>query len=597
MDGRSVVGRDVELGSIDAFLGRVWRGPAALLLAGDAGIGKTILWEAGVDAAQRRFGRVLTCRSVEAEAALSFAGLSELLAPVLDGTAPALAEPRRRALEVALSLVEPGEHVPDPHVIGLAVLDMLHVLAVHGPVVVAIDDLQWMDPASARVLHVALRRLRDERVGLLATARVAEVVAVPIDLERGFPEAWLQKLPLGPLSVGALHNLLRDRLGLDVLRPELLRINEATTGNPFFAIELGRELRRIGTRPRPGEHLPVPSDLGQLLGVRLSRLPGEVRDVLLIAALCGRPTVEVVAAAHGQRQRAIELLDQGAREGVVEIADARVRFVHPLFASVLHDAAAPDARRDVHRALSRVSSDVEERARHRARATDAPDASVAAELDVAAEHAAARGATAAGAELCELAAELTPEDPALARARRLRAARFHRLAGDAERAGALLRSLMEEVPSGVERSDIVFELAMTVRYDARLLDEAVAEAGDDDARAARILAFGAGIRIWETHVQAALLDGRGALEKAERVGDPLLIAAAISQIGFAEGYAGEVTPGLVERGAAMEARLGLTLEWFACPRYVLARLEMRFGQMERCRAILADLEAKAVRAR
>ena len=81
MDGRSVVGRDVELGSIDAFLGRVWRGPAALLLAGDAGIGKTILWEAGVDAAQRRFGRVLTCRSVEAEAALSFAGLSELLAP------------------------------------------------------------------------------------------------------------------------------------------------------------------------------------------------------------------------------------------------------------------------------------------------------------------------------------------------------------------------------------------------------------------------------------------------------------------------------------------------------------------------------------
>ena len=84
------------------------------------------------------------------------------------------------------------------------------------------------------------------------------------------------------------------------------------------------------------------------------------------------------------------------------------------------------------------------------------------------------------------------------------------------------------------------------------------------------------------------------MEKAERVGDPLLIAAAISQIGFAEGYAGEVTPGLVERGAAMEARLGLTLEWFACPRYVLARLEMRFGQMERCRAILADLEAKAV---
>ena len=135
---------------------------------------------------------------------------------------------------------------------------------------------------------------------------------------------------------------------------------------------------------------------------------------------------------------------------------------------------------------------------------------------------------------------------------------------------------------------------MTVRYDARLIDEAVAEAGDDDSRAARILSFGAGLRLFETHVQAALVDGRGALEKAERVGDPLLIAAAISQVGFAEGYAGEATPGLLERGAELEERLDLSLEWFASPRFALARVLMRFGEMERCRAIFADLESKAV---
>ena len=594
MDGRVVVGRAVELDSIEAFLGDVLYGPVALLLAGEVGIGKTILWEAGVEEAERRFGRVLTCRGVETEASLSFAALSELLAPVLSDAMPSLAAPRRRALEVALSLAEPALLVPDVHVIGLAVLDVLDVLATSGAVVVAIDDLQWVDLASASVLQVALRRLRDEPVGLLATVRTSPAVATPIELERGFPGGWLRRLPIGPLSVGALHHLLRGRVGLDLSRPDLLRVNEATAGNPFFAIELGRELGRLGTRRLPEERLPVSSSLGQLLGARLARLPADVREVLVIAALAARPTVDMVSAAYGERQLAIELLDHGVREGVVEVTGSRVRFAHPLFASVLHDGATPDKRRELHRTLARLASDVEERARHRARSIVGPDSVVAAELNAAAEHAAARGATATGAELCEYAAELTPSDPPLARQRWLRAARFHRLAGDAERAGALLTLLLEQVPSGLERSDIVFELAMTVRYDVRLIDEAVAEAGDDDSRAARILSFGAGLRLFETHVQAALVDGRGTLETAERVGDPLLIAAAISQVGFAEGYAGEATPGLLERGAELEERLDLSLEWFASPRFALARVLMRFGEMERCRAIFADLESKAI---
>ena len=191
------------------------------------------------------------------------------------------------------------------------------------------------------------------------------------------------------------------------------------------------------------------------------------------------------------------------------------------------------------------------------------------------------------------AAELTPGDPALVRARCSRAARFHRLAGNAGRAGELLRRLLDETPSGVERSDLLFELAMTVRFDAHLCDEALAEAGDDDARAARILAFGSGLRLFEADVRAAPVDGRRALETAERVDDPLLIAAAISQIGFAEGYAGEVTKGLLERGAEMEQRLGLVLEFFASPRFALARSLMRFGDLERSRVILHELEAAA----
>ena len=142
-----------------------------------------------------------------------------------------------------------------PHAIGLAVLDVLRVLAERGPVVVAVDDGQWLDPASAGVLQIALRRLRDEHVGLLATLRRTPDVVTPFELDRSFPDDRLTRISLGPLSLGAVHNLLEERLGLDLTRPELARVQEATAGNPFFALELGRELVRTNTRPTPGQAL------------------------------------------------------------------------------------------------------------------------------------------------------------------------------------------------------------------------------------------------------------------------------------------------------------------------------------------------------
>src|SRR5215469_11334861 len=177
----AVIGRDDELVAIGAFLDAVCVGPRALVFAGEAGIGKTLLWEAGVAQAKGRVGRVLSCRGAEAEASLSFAALSELVGPVFDEVAPSLAGPRRRALAVALLLEEPGEARPDAHAIGLAVRDALRVLAAGGPVVVALDDAQWLDPASAGVLGVALRRLEDDHVGVLATVRTGSPVAAPLE--------------------------------------------------------------------------------------------------------------------------------------------------------------------------------------------------------------------------------------------------------------------------------------------------------------------------------------------------------------------------------------------------------------------------------
>ena len=220
-------------------------------------------------------------------------------------------------------------------------------------------------------------------------------------------------------------------------------MQEATAGNPFFALELGRELVRTDTRPTPGQALRVPESLRELLGGRLAQLPAETVDVLLQVSALARPTVELVAAAHGDRERVLGALEAAVREGVVELDDSRLRFAHPLLASICYEQAPLWKRRAVHRVLAGVVTDVEERARHYALAADGPDAVVASDLEIAAEQAAARGATAAAAELYELAAELTPDDPVLARKRRLQSANFHRLAGDGERAAALLDQLLD----------------------------------------------------------------------------------------------------------------------------------------------------------
>ena len=554
-----VIGRDEELDVIGKFLGDVERSPAALVFSGEPGIGKTILWEAGVEQARDRFGRVLSCRGVEAEAAFAFSALSELVADVLEDVGPSLPSPRRRALEVALLLVEPGEETTDAHGIGLALLDVLRAVAEQGPVVVAVDDLQWLDVSSAAVLQIALRRLRAERVGFLATLRTTPEVSASFELERSFPGHRLQPIALGAPSLGSLHHLLEQQLGLELTRPELSRVVEMSGGNPFFALELGRELVRTNTRPLPGRVLHVPQSLRELVGGRLARLPAETRDVLLHVAALARPTVELVASAYGDREQALAALDRGAREGVVQLEELRVRFSHPLLASICYEEVPPWKRRTVHATLARVVTDVEERARHLALAADGADSAVADELETAGEQASARGGTAAGAELFELAAQRTPDDPVLERRRRFRAATSYRLAGYGEQAADMLQRLLSEVPAGFERADILLALVMTLRADSPTMiaycDEALAEAAGDDARAARILAYRSQNRLFCQDVAAALVDMRAMLDKAERVGEPALIAAAIARIGAGERYGGETDRDLLERGAEIEERL------------------------------------------
>jgi predicted ATPase len=260
-----IVGREEQLPALERLVSGAREGPRALVVEGPAGIGKTTIWREGVALARRTGATVLECAPAESEARLSFAALGDLLEPVLDAALPELPLPQRRALEVALLFAEPHEHPPGQRAVGLATLAVVRLRTAIGPVVIAIDDVQWLDAETALALEFTLRRLRDEPVRLLV-ARRDETQALPLGLGRSLPEDRQERLALGGLSLGALHHLLHERLGISFSRPTLRRLHETSGGNPFYALELARALDRRG---EPAERpLRIPHSLQQLTASR-----------------------------------------------------------------------------------------------------------------------------------------------------------------------------------------------------------------------------------------------------------------------------------------------------------------------------------------
>ncbi|MDP9188185.1 MAG: ATP-binding protein [Actinomycetota bacterium] len=240
------MGREAELAALVDFLEAPARLPGALLLEGEAGIGKTTLWRRGLELASARSYRVLSCRPSAPEAQLSFVALGDLLHGALEEVLPALPQPQANALAVALLVDEATGPSPDQRAIALAFLGALRALAQAGPVAVAIDDLQWLDRPSAFVLEFALRRLRVDAVAFIFALREEQATAAPLDLERALTEERLLRLRIGPLSLGALHRLVNDRLDLILARPTLRRLGELSGGNPLFALSWGGPFARHG---------------------------------------------------------------------------------------------------------------------------------------------------------------------------------------------------------------------------------------------------------------------------------------------------------------------------------------------------------------
>lgn len=595
----TVIGRDVELAALREFLDADRELPAALILDGEAGIGKTTLWHAGIEIAQASH-QILVAPAASSEAEFPFALLSDLLGERAVQALPKLPLPQRRALEVALLLAEPGERVPHPRAIATAFLNVVRLLAVEAPVLVALDDSQWIDLPSRRVLEFLVRRLEGEPVALLVARRTEREESPPLGLARAFAEERLTEVRIGPLSLGALHEVLRARLGLTFARPTLRRIAEASGGNPFFALEIARAVSRSGRRIDAGEPLPIPETLDDLVSDRITGLPAETREALLVAALAAAPTVELVGAALPDDPW--ECLRPALEAEVIEIDRKQIRFTHPLLASATEARADLGQRRDIHRRLAAVVSEAEERARHLALAAGAPDEAIALAIEQGAARALARGAPDVAAALEESAARLTPalhRDDAWRRS--LQAAHHHFHAGALERAESLLEEVIADAPAGAMRARARVRQANNRYLQAggpamRIedLQKALDEAATDTSLQSAIQRGLAWLHQAAGDLVSAQRHARAAVELAEHADDGLMLAMALATHAVMKFVAGGgLDVQLIDRAIRLEPEhtpdgflrptsiysYGLLLEWS--------------GEHERARSLLERLERES----
>ena len=549
--GSRVVGRDAELATCAAAL-RAGACPV-IVISGEAGIGKTTVWDAAL--ARAHDFRPLVARPAGSESQLAYSALNDLLAGCVDWLLPQLPPARARMLQVALLLEEPGPVPVSSRAVAFALLDALRLLVRAGDrPLVAVDDAHWLDPASAAALGFALRRLAGGGgvAGLLSCR--AEYAAM---VERSLTVGPLLRIELGPLSAGALFRVIRERVGRPVPMPLLTKIHQASGGNPFYALELARRSLETGA-------MCLPESMAVLARERLAGLPGTTVEALLEVAALSDPAVGLVD---------LEPLEPAFASGDLVLTGDRVRFAHPLLRSAVYGAATPLQRRNLHRRLAtRVSG--EERARHLGLAIEGPSAEVAAELSDAARSVAARGASQSAAELAELALELTPPGD---RARAAVLAAEYRLhAGDPAGARALLEGLLPRV-DGALRARALLLLAWTREDDfdlaGRLCRQALAATSDQRLLAeihVRLAEFALG----QGDLAVALEQAGQAVARTGAAGDALLRVRALSYLAHFQTLAGTVEPGLLERAIRLaqelehppcyygtDAVLGLRLMW------------------------------------
>lgn len=548
-----VVGRERELDQIAGLLDLDGGGPLVLLLEGEAGIGKTTVWIEGTTAAVDRGYRVLRAQPVEAESAIPFGATADLLADVWDEVAGRIADPQRYAIEIALALAEPSGPPQAPQAIAFGFLAALRALASVQPTLVAVDDIQWLDPPSATMLRYAARRLGDEPIRLLLTRRSDAADAADGDWALG---PGSEGVVLGPLSLGAIQRMFNEQLNSTVARSTLQRIHAVAGGNAFHALELGRALAREGDAVAIGEPLPVPESVDALVHQRLEALPPATVAALQVAALCSAPTQGLVEAATSEPVD----LTTAIAASVVTLENGEIAFSHPLISSGISAQMNAEDRRDAHRRLTEHVLDPQERAMHLALSRVDPDADVAGELEVAADAARARGSPAASAALLDHSLRLTPPGDSRLVGRVTAAADAHFEAGDTERAQSLLDRLTRELPPGAERAEVIYRLAVIhgelvgVTSSVALYEQALGEPDVPPLLGARIHGDLAWLSVFASNTANGLREAEQAVALTDGVESQLARAEALTALSFAKAVAGEpTTPGLLDPPLALEA--------------------------------------------
>ncbi|WP_419994652.1 ATP-binding protein [Streptomyces boninensis] len=455
-------GRQDEVRRIERMLAAAREGKSgALLVHGEAGIGKTALLDHAAEQAVAEGVRVLRTEGVESETDLAFGGLHQLFLPVLD-TLDRLPTPQATALRAILGLTDAPVH--DRFTVALAALSVLSEAATDQPVLCVIDDVQWLDQPSTDALAFAARRLYAEGVVMLFGLR--DTTAVP--RLKGIP-----RLPLTGLDREATGDLLTGLL------PSVAdRIAEQAQGNPLALRVLSAALTPAQRAGQLGSLLlPADVDLPDLLAERIGRLPGPTRGMLAVAAADDTGDLAVVVAAAARLGGTVADLEPAEQAGLIRLSADTLRFGHPLMRYAAYRSAALARRQAVHRALAATldpDRHAHRRAWHLAAAATGPDEGVAGELERVAEWAGNRQAMASASAAYERAAQLTA-DPSLRAWRLIDAAQRAGEAGQDQRC----RMLADQVPLPLKDPAMAADFARA---------RAVVELGyGSPAQAARIL--------------------------------------------------------------------------------------------------------------
>ncbi len=536
-----MVGREAEFAAVTSFLRAPLESSAALVIEGEAGIGKSTIVRGALERASAAGLIVLAARLSASESALPYAALGDLLAAVDDDALSALARPQRDAIAVALDKANGTVH---SHALSRGLLELIRASSAAGNLLLAFDDVQWLDRPTASAVAFALRRLADSRLRVLLALRTGE--EVPGELLGVGDWGSFRRLVIGPMSATELGAVLGEHLGGRLPRPRLEAIHRASGGNPMFALELAR--------PGRGEW-PAGTTLSGEVSTRLRTLDVGARTAVSVAALAVRPSTDLLLGAGVDRDD----LRAALESGVLRVEGEHLTFTHPLLGAAAEWLLLPDERRRVHARLAAASKDALERGHHLSCSAGGRDESVAQALDLAAEAASGLGDHAGAAAFLVRAAELSldPEGERT-RMREVEAAAEFLLAGDLKAAAGLARRLVERLPPGVARARARATLTnclvggeMSYEENVAELQLALIDAAGDDATAAALHVELAEATAGMFRLEQSLQHSRAAVGLADQAGQTTIQATALGLIGLVESLLGCGVTDAARRAYAM----------------------------------------------